>query len=57
MTEATDHACMRAYKRQEKYNFLERESQACLFNMIFQKKMLMEDDIEKHRRKEKNEKY
>ena len=57
MTEATDHACMCAYKRQEEYNFLEHKSQACLFNLIFQKKMLMEDDIEKHRRKEKNEKY
>ena len=48
---------MHAYKRQEKYTFLEHESQACIYNLIFQKKMIMEDDIEKHRRKEKTEKY
>jgi len=42
---------MHAYKRQEEYTFLEFESQACLYNLIFQKKMIMEDDIEKQKKR------
>ena len=47
----SDWSGMHAYKRQEEYTFLEFESQACLYNLIFQKTMIMEDDIEKQKKR------